>query len=1286
MYNNFSRLSNYTALLVDEGLLPLMLHLMDTHPNEDILRRTSETLANLSVNRKNRREIASSGIAARLNLLFENGSALTKAYTLLIMGNLLSSGLFYDKVANPTTVTNLLDNLLDPRFPKQFSAVAYVICQLSRNQFSCDVMIDCGVVPTVLGYLRSAPTDCLDYLWTVLMHISQFDDFFPRITGNARVLVSELYEECRFDSSSLHQQISVTKIAYHLSKHSTFHQFLDETTIDLFVKTLKLLFSSRRSTRDIQFSALISLTHFAHACSSSRSFILSADLIEMFYDVGTEDNLMNVKYVGLLAIISNEENCCYKLLELGVQKFLVSLQDSFQKMADGSDNGQERKKSRKLGRQLTSNSLNNSRPLSPSQQQPHNAGANTAPPAEEVDLVAEGELGKAHTAAILHNIALKRPILAPGVLTMMLALAKNCKALRVMHVMRAMANMSVHSKSKLAIAKESKKIFPMLTVIMRCGCEEAERVQYYCAVTLCNILALSLEKTLLQDLVKAGAIVDLIVVTLLRINAIMTKEILGKAFFNLLARPEIRESLILSVDMLSAILELSKIEYVDLLELCIRAVYNVTCELTGPSGIEYSQRLAQLKVPSMMIQRLIYSPDQGGSMATRPIRLLLGMSVANMSFNKTLVLELAKTEGKIADALYRVHVLGSEEATYCAIVTLFNLSFIPECKVLADSKAIQLIVEVLEDETSPPNVLCTKLCVSALCNFSKLLVFHEQLTNLTLKPLVHIISSPSLHISVKQDAVQTCYNLATLYPPARISLIQHDAVSALWKLMKISGVGGGSAGNKTTSEQQNNNNTGGADVGDNGSTDGSSDEEYLLILIGRVLKELCEDVSDILILRKLLSDGAMSIILKLSKIEIIDCKITMSFCLYFLTRGRETMKLLKRDAVDILFWLTMYDALGSSDLILRNVSRAMRSFSVAKDDAVMLLKQERFFSVLKTLTKSKNEDVLWQTAGMIFNIMQVESCLKKFLERGLVATIFELAASGYAHVKHVCSACLHMIPEHIPNMDDPLSLELVLCLLEAEGDKFSEISTKPSDVITFPLEGCNRDSVFSHSSTSFLASWTPFTCLVENSFTPALIHVGGDDNDRLHVSIETASLGSTEKHRKLKGKDYDDFHGAGSTQADFPTTSLNTTNNAADVNQNLSQQFLQANNTTGMRGSGDDPDFASLTIDHGVTSKDFDRRPPFAFASSSDLPVASSSFITDGGGVGKRGTLAGSITGLTTPDSRRDEKRILPIISSTQSLNTVDAIRKSSKTMTSASTPQLLPSSLSYKSYQPPKK
>lgn len=1123
LYNNFSRIGHYSSLLVDEGVLPLMLHLMDSHPSDEILRRTTETIANLSINRKNRREIAGSGIASRLTLLFDKGSSSTRASALLIMGNLLSSGLFHDKVANSHTISNILENLLDISFPKQFNAVSYCLCQLSKNEVSCEVLVSCGIVPITLGYLRQAPPDSVDYLWTVLVNIMQFEHFFTRAVVESKSFVNELYEEVRNNASQLHQQMCVVKIGYNLSKQSSFKDYLDQKMIDLFVKSMKILFSSKLSPSHVQYSALINLINLANYCVDSRSLILSADLIDLFYDNGIDDGKMNVLYVALLNIISNEESCCYRLLDNGVQKFLVSLQDSFQRMMDGSrmiTKKLKKSSSRTLNVRNIQDLVNGTSGEVSSKMQTLSHTLDFTG-GGEVEPQTEGELGKELTASIIHNLALKRPILAPGVLPMMLNLAKNCKTLRVLHTTRALANMSVHSKSKLLISKESRRLIPLLTVIMRCGCDEAEKVQHYCAIILCNILALSLDKSLLSDLVKTGAIVDLMVVTLLRINAITTKETLTKGFFNLLGRSEIREALVLQLDILAALLELAKLEFVDLLELCMRSIYNITCDLKAGSGFEsnYSAKLSALKVPSLMISRLVYSPNLPGSVSNRPIRLLLGMAIANMSFNKTLVLELAQSESKLADAMGRVYALNADETTYCSVVVLYNLSRYPECRVLAGSKAIPLMVEILGSEERPPSVLCIKLCIACLCNFSNMAVFHDQLTNHALKAVVDIIGSPQIHLTIKLDAVQAVYNLVTAHSASRSVFVQADLVAALWKVIKISG-------------SKKSNQDGNSSVGNNSKVDSIEsleeddyNEEYMLIIVSHILKSLCEDVSEINYLRKMLADGIMNIVLKLAKIELNELKIDMSFCMYYLTKGAENMKVLKRDSVDILFWLTLHDTMNIHDLILRNVSRAMRSFAIGAEESVVLVKQDRFFTVLKELIKSKNEDVLWQTAGMIYNIMQVDVCLKKMLERGLIQFIFDLAASGFDNVKHVCSACLHMVPESMPNMEDPIALELVLCLLEAQGDKFSEISEKPTDSLPYNLQSCYKDSNLTHVWTNFVATWNPYSCMVDSVFSPAIIFTPRPCAVQTSLNpADPASIISTEKHRKLKEVEYDEFH------------------------------------------------------------------------------------------------------------------------------------------------------------------
>ncbi len=68
MMVNYSRLHQYSSLLVEEGVLTMLLVLIDAHPLPEMLTMAMEIFSNLSLNRKNRREIASCGIANRLNV------------------------------------------------------------------------------------------------------------------------------------------------------------------------------------------------------------------------------------------------------------------------------------------------------------------------------------------------------------------------------------------------------------------------------------------------------------------------------------------------------------------------------------------------------------------------------------------------------------------------------------------------------------------------------------------------------------------------------------------------------------------------------------------------------------------------------------------------------------------------------------------------------------------------------------------------------------------------------------------------------------------------------------------------------------------------------------------------------------------------------------------------------------------------------------------------------------------------------------------------------------------
>jgi hypothetical protein len=228
-------------------------------------------------------------------------------------------------------------------------------------------------------------------------------------------------------------------------------------------------------------------------------------------------------------------------------------------------------------------------------------------------------------------------------------------------------------------------------------------------------------------------------------------------------------------------------------------------------------------------------------------------------------------------------------------------------------------------------ILCIQLSVASLCNFSLSEVFHDQLTSIALGPLLSAISAPHLDAAIKIDCLYFLYNLVTHFPPSHKTAIEENAIAALQKIVKV------------------------------------HSDELILGMVGRILKEICtvETLS-----RRLLSDGVMAIILKLAKYEQPALKLDLASAVCSLSIPSETsLKMLKLEAVDVLFWLTIHDCMALYDPIRKYVSRALRNFTIQLEDALYLSKEDRLTSVLKVLVKSTNEDVLWQTSVAIYNML-----------------------------------------------------------------------------------------------------------------------------------------------------------------------------------------------------------------------------------------------------------------------------------------------------------------------------
>jgi len=1034
VFNNFCKIVSYSSLLVEEGIMVMLVALLEAYQTSAVFQKCIESFYYLSLNRKNRREIVSSGVHHHFPKLFSIGDPTTCAYCLLMIGNLLQVDLYHDKVGQRDDIILLILHMLNPEHSKQFIAAAYCLCQLAQLHISAEVLVRNNILGVILDLLpESENREANAYMWTTLVHLSHNHDFFVKMIAEKN-LVPEMFKEANFPDSEL--KPCLAQLAVNLSQQDDLEQVLDYENVVLLVKTCKLLFST--SELDIRDTILTALNNVAVCVPAVRGEILDTDLINLFEQAGFDDKNCVLKYCALLNIISNEESCCMKLLENGVQRLLITLQDKF----------------------------------------------------------SAGTHGKDVTAAILHNMSLKRGTMSSGVLSTLLLIVKNCKEARVLWAVRAIANFSAHSKSRLQLTKE-RNLIPILNGIMRYGCEQADRVQHYCAIAICNILSTTVDKDIIEHLLTNGGVVDLVVVTLLRVNSGSTKEFLGKALFNLLCRADFRERLV-QLDVLEAVVELGKIENLELLDMCVKCVYNVSCE-----GDRYAKYMDELRLVDMLCLRAAGSMHIAGYKATTSVRLTCAMALANMSFNKTLATNICNCDAT-GDAMHSIHNLESDEAIYCMCVTMFNCSFLSSATSLSlTHKPTQLsepvsILKLLVDILTRGPVQCIQLSMAALCNMSLKPIFHEELAQVALAPVIkNIILQASMDIAIKLDALKLIYNVVVAYPFSRAIAIECDCVVALSKLLKI------------------------------------NDDEYTIRLIGRIVKELCAET---LMHKKLMSDGIMGILLKLSKIEVSLLKLDLSCAIYSISTVPDTMKVLKWDGVDILFWLTLHDCLNLYDPIRLNCGKALRNLSVNHEEAKALVKEDRFATVLHALVKSRNEDVLWEAAGILYNLMSIEECKQVMLQRNAIQLIFDIASANYTNVRQICSACLHMSPDHMPNMEDPEVLQLVLCLLEVEsGDQFSSLGEKVTDKLKDDPNLVNWEGAivpmgtdFVHHATNFTGSWLTIPSAVDKLFTPVLLNLHFESSAPIITKVLASGSGTFDSAvRKLLPEEFDDFANLG---------------------------------------------------------------------------------------------------------------------------------------------------------------
>jgi hypothetical protein len=106
-----------------------------------------------------------------------------------------------------------------------------------------------------------------------------------------------------------------------------------------------------------------------------------------------------------------------------------------------------------------------------------------------------------------------------------------------------------------------------------------------------------------------------------------------------------------------------------------------------------------------------------------------------------------------------------------------------------------------------------------------------------------------------------------------------------------------------------------------------------------------------------------------------------------------------------------------------------------------------------------------------------------------------------------------------------------LCLLEAQGDRFAQLSDKPTDVVP----RSSVDKLFSgtklkHTTTSFKAVWTPVTSGLETVWSPAMLYLAEEDSTSDLTTERTAGVAVASDgnvlspHEKITSRLYSNFN------------------------------------------------------------------------------------------------------------------------------------------------------------------
>jgi hypothetical protein len=358
-------------------------------------------------------------------------------------------------------------------------------------------------------------------------------------------------------------------------------------------------------------------------------------------------------------------------------------------------------------------------------------------------------------AGCLMNLAVVEEALDSGLVPALKELAQTDDVATLLRVATAFAYLSSQKKARSTMCAEP-GMSKVLNSMMRSGHEETQVESATCLTNMTTLEAWTWGKSCLDDF---------IVIALLRTNSEKTKLLCTKVLFNVLVDPTSRADMI-NKGVLYALMRISQLHNVYIHQICVQAVFNLSCQKAMHPSLHDNQVAPMLSAMTRVAQRVSMRQD-------------LANALANLSCEGGHEFNLVNDGGL---SVFKQLIKQPDVPTKLALVRfLANVSTSEQVltTLVADTEVLDGLLKLVKSDVE---ALLDRACL-ALCNITCATAAHGDLTEGgTVETLVEVLSKTDNQRTIKMS-VKALRNLLVCNPLLSGRLLNANGIPVLVKHM-----------------------------------------------------------------------------------------------------------------------------------------------------------------------------------------------------------------------------------------------------------------------------------------------------------------------------------------------------------------------------------------------------------------------------------------------------------------------------------------------------------------------